>query len=114
VADALNADEVFWAEKNNGDLYFREFIKIEPGRKVILVDDVVRKGDTLMDLVKLVNSSGGEILAIGSVINQSYDVKGFGDIVYVNLHDIPTRYEKDISRCEMCKAGLPLTKIVKE
>src|SRR6195256_3678783 len=43
VCEALRAHQVYWAERNDGDLTFRfrQFLEQTPGESVVLVDDIL-------------------------------------------------------------------------
>src|SRR5271169_489275 len=56
VCEALRAHQVYWAERENLNepQRFRQFLEIQPGEKVLLVDDILRTGRKLTALRKLV------------------------------------------------------------
>src|SRR5579859_2888008 len=58
VCEALRAHQVYWAENNDNcqGLRFRQFLQITPGKKVLLVDDILRSGRNLAELKTLVES----------------------------------------------------------
>src|SRR5271163_29741 len=46
VCEALRARQVYWGERENAaePMRFRQFLQVEPGEKVLLVDDILRTG----------------------------------------------------------------------
>src|SRR5713101_8480289 len=60
VREALNADQIFWAEKDEGRYHFRQYLDAK-GLKCILVDDVVRSGKVLGQMVELIREGGAEV-----------------------------------------------------
>src|ERR1019366_4265540 len=46
VCEALRSHQVYWAEREgvSETLRFRQFLEIQPGEKVLLVDDILRTG----------------------------------------------------------------------
>src|ERR1700722_12228326 len=70
MCETLRSHQVYWAESNgdNGSMRFRQFLEIQPGEKVLLVDDILRTGSKMKELKKLVESRGGERVAIGVLI----------------------------------------------
>ena len=46
VCEALRARQVYWAEREKCDepLHFRQYLEVQPGEKVLLVDDILRTG----------------------------------------------------------------------
>src|SRR3954463_15573694 len=66
MCEALRSHQVYWAERDEQcqGLRFRQFLEIQPGEKVLLVDDILRTGNKLSELKTLVESRGGEVVAI--------------------------------------------------
>src|ERR1700720_1404385 len=60
VSQALRAPQVYWAERDDSSepLRFRQFFDLEPGEKVLLVDDILRTGRKLTALKNLVEANG--------------------------------------------------------
>ena len=109
VREALNADQIFWAEKENGRYYFRQYLDAH-GLKCILVDDVVRSGKVITYMVDLIRKAGAEVVAIGSLVHfkdAHFDAKG---VPYYALLEVDTRFYEP-EECSLCKAGSPLEKV---
>ena len=72
VCEALRARRVYWAERENEDepLHFRQFQSVEPGEKVLLVDDILRTGKKLRQLKQLVEDAGGKVMGLAVIVNQ--------------------------------------------
>ena len=109
VREALNADQIFWAEKEDGRYYFRQYLDAQ-GLKCILVDDVVRSGKVITYMADLIRNAGAEVVAIGSLVHfkdAHFDAKG---VPYYSLLEVDTRFY-DPAECSLCKAGKPLEKV---
>jgi orotate phosphoribosyltransferase len=114
VSEALRARQVYWAELDGpGDtLRLRQFLEPEPGEKVLLVDDILRTGRRLTDLKNLVESNGGEVVGIAVVIYEpAPGVATFDPLPFYYLAKLDGGYSKDAASCELCKLGVPVTKI---
>jgi len=72
VCEALRAKQVYWAERENEDegLRFRQFVEPQPGEKILLVDDILRTGAKLMQLKKLAEEAGCEVVGLAIVVYQ--------------------------------------------
>lgn len=114
VCEALRAHQVYWAE-TDGDgspLRFRQFLKVEPGEKILLVDDILRSGRRLSELKALVESQGGEIVGVAVVIYQPYpDAKRFDPLPFYYLAKLESKYFPDANSCELCRRGVPAEKV---
>jgi orotate phosphoribosyltransferase len=114
VGEALRARQVYWAERDNGDgaLRFRQFLHIQPGEKVLLVDDISRTGQRLAELKRLVEGQGGEVVALAVVVYQPYpDAIRFDPLPFYYLAKLDAGYAKDAASCAWCKKGIPFEKI---
>jgi orotate phosphoribosyltransferase len=109
VREALDADQIFWAEKDNGRYYFRQYLDAR-GLKCIVVDDLVRTGKVISNMVRLIKDAGAEVVAIGSLVHfKGADIQ-VGDIPYQQLVDIDVKFHQP-ETCPMCKAGEPVEKV---
>jgi len=114
VCEALRAHQVYWAERDNVNepLRFRQYFELEPGEKVLLVDDILRSGSKLAELKKLVETSGGEVVGLGVVIYQptpaviKFDPLPFYYLAKLDAHDY-----KDAATCDLCRRGEPVVKV---
>jgi len=109
VREALNADQIFWAEKDEGRYHFRQYLDAQ-GLKCILVDDVVRSGKVITQMIDLIGKAGAHLVAVGSLVHFKDAQFDTGDVPYYSLLEVDTRFlePKDCSRC---KSGSPLEKV---
>ncbi|MEP6961386.1 MAG: phosphoribosyltransferase family protein [Acidobacteriota bacterium] len=113
VSEALRARKVFWAERESPSeaMHFREYLELEPGEKVVLVDDIFRSGTKLAEMKKLVESAGGEVLAMGVIVYQPIaDAADFGSLPFYYLAKLDAAFT-DADVCEQCKRGEPVAKV---
>ena len=69
VAAQLKVTCIF-AERENGKRTFRRGFKIEPGTRVLIVDDIVTTGGSLDDMVTLIRSHQGNVAGIGGLFDR--------------------------------------------
>ena len=113
MCEALRARQVYWAERDADcqALRFRQFLEIAPGEKVLLVDDILRTGTKLMELKKLVEDRGGEVVAIAVLIHQPEPgAATFGTLPFYSLAHLDATYYKDAKSCDLCERGVPVEK----
>jgi orotate phosphoribosyltransferase len=72
VCEALRAKQVYWAERQNDSepLRLRQFLEIQPGEKVLLVDDILRTGAKLTEIKKMVEAAGAEVVGLAVIVAQ--------------------------------------------
>jgi len=109
VREALDAEQIFWAEKDSSRYYFRQYLDAR-GLKCILVDDVVRTGRVINQMVDLITRAGAEVVAIGTLVHFKEADLQIGDIPYQSLVDIDVKFHPPES-CPMCNAGEPIEKV---
>lgn len=108
LREALGADQIFWAEKENGRYYFRQYLDAR-GLKCILVDDVVRSGKVITAMLDLIREAGAETIAIGSLVHfKEADFET--SIPYFSLLDVESGFFS-ADECPLCEKRQPLEKV---
>lgn len=109
VGKALGTRAIF-TEREKGVMTLRRGFKIEPGTRVLIVEDIVTTGGSVQEVVNVVNNSGGEIVGVGLLVNRSGGKAEFGvpmEKVQALLNlEVPT-YQPDA--CPLCQAGTAMT-----
>ncbi|HRJ88711.1 MAG: phosphoribosyltransferase [Blastocatellia bacterium] len=67
VREALGADQIYWAEMEDGKRQFRQYIGEGDVYPSIIVDDIVRSGRAIQETVDIVKSVGSEVIGIGAI-----------------------------------------------
>lgn len=67
---ALNVDAIF-VERPTGTFELRRGFSIEPGQKVLLVEDVVTTGLSSREAIKAVEDAGGKVIAAAALVDRS-------------------------------------------
>jgi orotate phosphoribosyltransferase len=94
---------------------FRRGFRIEPGERVLLVDDILTTGGSLLAMIPAVESMGGEIIECAVLVDRSggrptlisptsgrvYSLRSLWQL------DLPT-YEPGPGTCPLCASGIPL------
>ena len=109
IREALNADQIFWAEKDDGRYHFRQYLDAR-GIKCIIVDDIVRSGKVITQMLNLVRQAGAEVIAIGSLVHFKDAQLDTGDVPYYSLMDVETQFHSP-EDCPDCEAGEPVEKV---
>lgn len=63
--------ETIFCEREEGEFRLRRGFRIEPGQKVLMVEDVVTTGKSSLEAVKCVEAAGGIVVAEASLIDRS-------------------------------------------
>jgi orotate phosphoribosyltransferase len=79
------------------------------GGRVLIIEDILTTGETVNQLVRLVESMGGQVVGIGAIWRRSTGMKFRYPLFTIVSRDVPT-YAPD--ECPMCKLGIPINRAV--
>jgi orotate phosphoribosyltransferase len=107
VGRALGVRAIF-AERQDGRLMLRRGFALEPGERVLVVEDVVTTGMSTRETIEVARAAGATVVGAAAIIDrgggqQNLDVP-FQALATVSL---PT-YQPD--SCPLCAAGQPVVK----
>ncbi|MBS1797041.1 MAG: phosphoribosyltransferase [Acidobacteria bacterium] len=68
VREALNAEQIYWTERETGKRQFRQYIGPGDIHPAILVDDIIRSGRAMRETIALAKNLGAEIIGIGAIV----------------------------------------------
>ena len=70
-ATALALDTRFiWAERVKGAMAFRRGFCVNPGERVLVVEDVVTTGGSVSEVIKLIEAAGGLVIGVACLMNR--------------------------------------------
>jgi orotate phosphoribosyltransferase len=111
---AIFAEEVKSAE-GPSRREFRRGFRIEPGERVLLVDDILTTGGSLLAMIPAVEAAGGEIVGCAVMVDRSGGTGALAspatgrryNLSALWVLDLPT-YEPGPATCPRCADGEPL------
>ncbi|MCK4863663.1 MAG: orotate phosphoribosyltransferase [Dehalococcoidales bacterium] len=108
VARQLGVRGIFAEKEESGGRVFRRGFKIDPGERVLIVDDVFTRGGSIRDTIDAVNDLKGNIVGIGVLVDRSTEKIDFS-IPFFSCHrtEVVT-YPPE--KCPLCAEGIPLVK----
>ena len=107
VRDALNAEQIYWAEQENGKRMFRQYVNQGEINPCIIVDDIIRSGHALEETVELVRSLGAPVIGCGAIVRFSSAPNQIGDVMVKSLVEFDERSYDSGEGCVECKQGVP-------
>jgi orotate phosphoribosyltransferase len=108
VARALGIRFLFTERDAERKMSLRRGFTIEPGEKVIVIEDVITTGGSTREVIDVVRALGGIAAAAGSIIDRSGGAAALG-IPHTALETLPVPVWEP-ERCPLCLRGEPLTK----
>ena len=106
VRDALNAEQIYWAEQEHGERMFRQYVNQGEVHPCIIVDDIIRSGNAIEETVQLVKSLGGRIIGCGAIVRFSAAPSEVEGVAIKSLVEFDARMY-DSGDCKECKSGVP-------
>ena len=101
VREALGAQQIYWAEIEEGKRQFRQYIGEGDVFPAIIVDDIIRSGRAITETANLVKELGAEVIGIGSIVRFEDAPSEFDGIPVkslmtfdVNFYDTKEEWEK--------------------
>jgi len=99
---------IFVERNAGGSLCLRRGFTLEPGEKVLIVEDVWTTGGSTLDTIQVVEEAGGRVIAVGAVIDRSGGKIEFPVESQSLLGlSIPSYEPED---CPQCREGTPAVK----
>lgn len=94
---------------------FRRGFSIAEGERVLLVDDILTTGGSLLAMIPAVEAAGGEIIECAVLVDRSGGLSALASpttgrrygLSALWILDLPT-YEPGPATCPQCDAGVPL------
>ncbi|BAF59985.1 MAG: orotate phosphoribosyltransferase [Pelotomaculum sp.] len=107
VARALGVRGLF-AERENGVMTLRRGFSIEPGERVLVVEDVITTGGSVREVMEAVRKSGGTVAGAGVLVDRSNGAVDLGVRTEALLTAEVVSYAPE--DCPFCKQGIPAVK----
>ncbi len=107
VSRHLNVPNIF-TEREDGVMTLRRNFDIEPGQKVVIVEDVITTGGSVKEVIEIVKAKGGIVAGVGCIVDRTGGKIDFGTKLESVISMEVQSYEPD--ECPICKTGAPLVK----
>ncbi|SHN81567.1 orotate phosphoribosyltransferase [Desulfitobacterium chlororespirans] len=107
VGKALGTKAIF-TERENGEMKLRRGFELQPGQKVLVVEDVITTGGSVREVIEVVKAYGAEPVGVGVLVNRSGGKADFG-VPLASLLEIEIE-SFDPESCPLCAEGIPAVK----
>ena len=107
TARALGVRSLF-TERENGAMKLRRGFTLQPGEKVLVVEDVITTGGSVKEVIEVVRVLGGEVVGAGVLVDRSNGIANLGVRTEALLTMPVLSYTPE--ECPLCKQGLPAVK----
>ncbi len=110
LSNPLRAVHAIYADKEGSNFVLkRGYDAIVPGKKVLIVEDILNTGGSVKQVVELARAHGGDVIGVGAICNR-------GNVRLADIGKPPVLYSvvsvnmtvHDSSQCPLCAAGIPI------
>lgn len=108
VGRLLGVRGIFAEKDEGGGRSFQRGFRIEPGERVLVVDDILTTGGSIREVLDAVGKLGGQVVGVAVLADRTAGKVDFGAPFFACLTlEIESYPPGD---CPLCRAGLPLRK----
>jgi len=108
LGEALRASQIYWAEKVDDHLEFRQYMEIHEQEQCLLVDDILRSGKMLSQLRDLLQARGARVLALAVIVHQpNVETVDFSPLPVYSLARLQFNYWENEAGCPLCREKAP-------
>ena len=105
VRDALNAEQIYWAEKEGEHRMFRQYINQGEINPCIIVDDIIRSGHAIGETAGLVRELGAPIIGCGAIVRFKSAPNELEGVTIKSLVEFDAKMYDSAEECVDCKKG---------
>lgn len=107
VGKNLGTRAIF-TERENGKMVFKRGFHIEPGTRVLVVEDIVTTGGSVFEVLNAVKGQGGIPVGVGLLVDRSGGKVDFGIRTEALLHLNVETFKSEA--CPLCAKKIAFTK----
>lgn len=95
VREALSAEQIYWAEMEDGKRQFRQYMSESDVHPAIIVDDILRSGKAVQETIDLCKEIGTEVIGIGTIVKFEDAQNDFDGIPVKHLLSYDVNFYQD-------------------
>ncbi|MGH9946464.1 MAG: phosphoribosyltransferase family protein [Pyrinomonadaceae bacterium] len=95
VREALSAEQIYWAEMEEGKRQFRQYMAETDVHPVIIVDDILRSGRAIEETIKLCDTIGADVIGIGTIARFEDAPTDFSGVPVKSLMEFDVNFYDD-------------------
>ena len=107
LSRALGIRNIF-AERPEGKFELRRGFSLKPGERVVIAENVITTGGSVVETAEMARALGADVVGYAVIVDRSGGRFAPQEpvVAYASL----TAQTFDPDNCDLCKAGLPITK----
>ncbi len=106
VARQMGVRSIFAEKESSGERTFKRSLSLDPGERVLIVDDILTTGGSIREVIAAVKKRDGDIVGIGVLVDRSEKKVDFGAPLFSCHRARTITYQPP--DCPLCAASVPL------
>jgi orotate phosphoribosyltransferase len=112
VREALSAEQIYWAEREDGKRMFRQYVQKGEINPCIIVDDIIRSGSAIEETVAIVRELGATVIGCGTIVRFKDAPDHLGeDIPVKSLVEFDSKFYNSGAECADCTSNAPAEQV---
>ena len=107
VREALSAEQIYWAEREEGKRMFRQYVNQGEVNPCVIVDDIIRSGRALSETVSLLRDLGAQIIGCGTIVRFTDAPTHIEGIPIKSLVEFESKFYNEGEDCAECRDDAP-------
>ena len=112
VREALSAEQIYWAEREDGKRMFRQYVNAGEVHPCVIVDDISRTGAALQETVEIVRQLGAKIIGCGVIVRfkgspERLELPDSDPVPVLSLVEFDAKWYDTADSCAECRHGAP-------
>jgi orotate phosphoribosyltransferase len=112
VREALNAEQIYWAEREDGKRMFRQYVQKGEVHPCVIVDDISRTGAAIKETIEIVQQLGARVIGCAVIVRfrnspPRLEVPGEDSVPILSLVDFEAKWYDTSDACKECGQGAP-------
>jgi orotate phosphoribosyltransferase len=108
VARQMGIRAIYAEKAENKTFAFKRGAAINPGDRVLVVDDVLTTGGSIREVIVAVKERKGIVIGVGVLVDRTEQKPDFGASFYGCVRAEAISYPAD--NCPLCAANIPIVK----
>ena len=108
VARQMGIRAIYAEKAENKTFAFKRGAAINPGDRVLVVDDVLTTGGSIREVIVAVKERKGIVIGVGVLVDRTEQKPDFGASFYGCVRAEAISYTAD--NCPLCAANIPIVK----
>ncbi|MBU1486501.1 orotate phosphoribosyltransferase [bacterium] len=97
-----------WTERKDSKMTLRRGFEIREGERILVVEDVITTGGSVLETIEVVESHGADVVGVGTIVDRSAGQVKF-DVRMESLLSLDVKTYRE-EECPLCQDGIPLIK----